>query len=82
MSRCADTTALDLLGGSGKSWGQADFTFDGNVDTTDFNVLAANFGKSISFAPAASALGSVVPEPSSLALLALGAAALGRRRSH
>jgi len=81
-----NTTDFNLLagnfGGSGKSWGQADFTFDGNVDTTDFNILAGNFGKSVTFASASSALGSLVPEPSSLALLALAGGALARRRSH
>lgn len=60
-------------------WDQGDYNYDGKVTTEDFNFLAGNHGQTITF-PAA-ALGAVVPEPSSVLLLAaplmLG---LGRRR--
>ncbi|MEM7682151.1 MAG: PEP-CTERM sorting domain-containing protein [Planctomycetota bacterium] len=48
-----------------------DFNGDGNVDLLDFDILAGNFGFT---SP------SAVPEPASIGLLGLGAAALLRRR--
>jgi len=76
------------------SWTTGDFTLDGKVDSFDLNVLAANwqFGvggglESIQAAlasfPVFGAAGSAaaaVPEPASLAVLALGGAALLTRR--
>jgi len=57
-------------------WATGDFNYDGKVTTLDFNMLAGNFGQS---APAA-ALGSVVPEPASIAGIVLGTLACLRRR--
>ena len=62
--------------GSGKEWGDADFTGDGLVDVSDLGILATNYGT----VPPPQA----VPEPSTLAgLLALclaGTMAASRRR--
>jgi len=61
--------------GSGATTADGDFDGDGDVDRADFLVLRANFGR---LAPA-----GPVPEPSALAVLALGglAVALRRRRT-
>jgi hypothetical protein len=76
-------------------WEQGDFNYDGKVNATDFGLLASNFGKTASgtaislpasqwgaldsFATANNLLAEV-PEPSSIAILAVGAATLLRRR--
>lgn len=69
-----------LLAGYGKTtgaiWAEGDFDYDGKVNTRDFNYLAGNFGAA---AIPGATLGSVVPEPASVAILALGAL-VGRRR--
>lgn len=62
---------------SGAHWANGDVNYDDKVNTLDFNSLAGNFGGALSAAPA---LGSVVPEPATGALLILGAAGLIRRR--
>ena len=64
---------------SGKVWSQGDFNYDGLVNSLDFNSLAGNFNQSIAI-PAAPALGTLVPEPASVALLA-GLMCLTRRRA-
>jgi hypothetical protein len=66
-------------------WSQGDFNYDGQVNSLDFDAIAANFNETLPTAApaplAGQALGSLVPEPTSLALLGLGASAiLGRRR--
>ena len=72
------------FGASGAVWTQGDFDYDGNVNLQDFNKLAANFGLSAagsSVTPQDWAnLASAIPEPSSLALVGLGAVALVQRR--
>jgi hypothetical protein len=63
--------------GIGREWLQGDFNYDGTVDLTDFTLLAANFNATANSA----GIGSVIPEPSMLAL-AIVPLALVRRRRH
>jgi autotransporter-associated beta strand protein len=66
------------FGGSG-NWGHGDFNYDGVVNSVDFNKLAGNYG--LSLALPSPELGSVVPEPTSAAVLLMGGTfALRRRR--
>ncbi len=58
-----------LLGGM--SWGEGDLNGDGIVDGGDFTLWADDYG---------SATVAAIPEPAALALLAIGAVALIRRR--
>jgi len=58
-----------LLGGM--SWGEGDLNGDGVVDGGDFTLWADDYG---------SATVAAIPEPAALALLAIGAVALIRRR--
>jgi hypothetical protein len=70
--------------GSGKVWSGGDFTGDGKVDALDLNALAANWQFGTSLEAALSdfpMLAAAVPEPASLAILAIGGAALLARRS-
>jgi hypothetical protein len=68
------------FGQSGKTWDEGDFQYDGTVTLADFNILFNNFGTSISSGGAEVAT-EPVPEPTTLALLALGGAAvLWKRR--
>ena len=71
---------LNIVGtnwqGSPDPWGSGDFNVDGVVDVADLNLLALNWQDSIPLAAA----GQAVPEPSSLALLALAGIALLLRR--
>jgi autotransporter-associated beta strand protein len=62
---------------TGKSWVNGDFNFDGVVNALDFNAVASNFGATtISSAP----LGTLVPEPATIALIAVAGSLLPRRR--
>jgi hypothetical protein len=65
------TSAVDPFGAG--SWQKGDFTNDGNVDVVDLGVLAKNYDWI--GAPA-----TAVPEPMTLSLLGLAAAAFLRRR--
>lgn len=62
---------------TGSRWTQGDFDGDGKITTLDFNTLAGSFGQSL---PAGASLGSVVPEPGSVALVIGGLVAGVRRR--
>ena len=72
-----DFNPLATFFGSGDLWQEGDFNYDGAVSTADFTLLAANFNQTttISAAP----LGSLVPEPAILPVIAI--LALRRRRS-
>jgi fibronectin-binding autotransporter adhesin len=70
-------------------WFHGDFNFDGSVNIADLGILAANWqkgtsGGGMSFAEALAMFevfnGVVIPEPSALGLVGLGALALRRRR--
>lgn len=91
LDGAVDAFDLNKLAGNwqqvDKLWSGGDFTGDGKVDAFDLNLLAANwqFGTAGGFEGALATLsmgeGAPVPEPSGLAVLALGAwAFLGRRR--
>lgn len=74
-----DFNALAGGFGSGTVWTTGDFDYDGDVDSIDANTLIGNYGKTLPLA--SPALGAVVPEPASTALLAGGMLGLlGRRR--
>ena len=69
------------FGMTGATWQQGDFNYDGVVNALDFNAIATNFGQATLPAPALSApLGTLVPEPASLSLLAIAGTLLGARR--
>ena len=63
---------------SNVNWVNGDFNYDGVVNALDFNQLATNFGQTVA-APAV--LGTLVPEPGALSMLAGALAILARRRT-
>lgn len=66
---------------SGGVWKDGDFNYDDKINTLDFNYLAGNFNATpIPSALPGATIGSVVPEPGSLSLIALGIAGLAARR--
>ena len=65
------TIVLTNFGRSGMAWNEGDFNGNGNVDVNDLTIVLSNYG-----ATAGSPSPAAVPEPSALALLAAGAAAL------
>jgi autotransporter-associated beta strand protein len=82
----SDFTAMSQhFGSTTANWVDGDFNYDGKVNALDFNAVATNFGQTI-VAPAdvavsAPQLGSVVPEPASMGVLAIAATTvLSRRR--
>lgn len=71
----SDYTAwLNNFGVGGATWNQADFDGDGVVGGSDYALWLNNFGVS------QSDFGGSVPEPATMCLLALGGAAMLRRR--
>jgi DNA-binding beta-propeller fold protein YncE len=80
MDADGDVDATDLAGlgmnwapaGSGMDWAEGDFDYDGDVDATDLALLGMNW--------APSGYGPAIPEPTALVLLALGGAAILRRK--
>ena len=80
LSGTVDTSDFTLLaqnfGKTSQSWVNGDFNYDGVVNALDFNALATNFG--VQALPASPALGTLVPEPGSMAILLLGAGLLKR----
>lgn len=76
-----DLLDLGILGdnyglASGATWEQGDFDGNGTVDLLDLGVLGDNYG----LAGGGSLELSVAPEPTTMTLIALGAAALIRRK--
>jgi hypothetical protein len=72
-----DFTALaQNFNGANRFWRQGDFNFDGTVNALDFNMIATNFGQVMT----SEALGALVPEPGTIAIVILPALLLRRRR--
>src|SRR6185295_2831780 len=65
------------FGATDQLWINADFNYDGIVNGLDFNAIAMNFGQNSPLG--AVSLGSLVPEPASMGLMALAGAACIRR---
>ncbi|WP_428386463.1 FG-GAP-like repeat-containing protein [Mucisphaera sp.] len=68
-----DLSALAASFGQSGGWSHGDFNTDGTVDLIDLSLLAANFGFDGNTA---------IPEPAGITLIALGALAVRRRRTH
>ena len=67
------TIVLNNYGRTGMTWSQGEFTGGGTVDINDLTIVLANYNTSLG----SSAAGlSAVPEPASLALLAIAAFSL------
>jgi hypothetical protein len=64
------------FGQTQRLWVQGDFSLDGTINLDDFTILAASFGQTL---PGADLARNSVPEPSTIAVLAVGAALLRRR---
>jgi hypothetical protein len=79
-----DFNALAAAFNGAGDWQNGDFNYDGVVNALDFNTLASNYGLALpsgGLSPSLGAnLGTLVPEPSSLAGAALATCSLIRRR--
>ena len=64
------TVWYNNYGASGATWGQGDFTGEGLVDQADYTIWYNNYGST----------GGNVPEPMTMAMLAIGGLAMVRRR--
>jgi hypothetical protein len=75
VNGAVDISDLSALGqnwnGAGKVWAQGDFNYDGNVDISDLSALGQHWNQSIAGFSGGEG-GAIVPEPSTLALLAAG----------
>ncbi len=92
LSGAVDITDFNAValnyGTTGATWQKGDFNYDGTVNLLDLNAIATNFGATpaLDLLPASLpadgsvALGALVPEPTSLGMIALGAGMLVRRR--
>ena len=61
-------------------WQQGDFNYDGIVNTLDFNILASHYNMVQSAGAPAPALGTLVPEPATIAWIALAGLIRPRKR--
>jgi len=74
----ADFSALSFNYGGAGGWADGDFDGNGQITLADFSILSFNYGSSV--APAPPAAPQAIPEPATLALLAVGGLAVIRRR--
>lgn len=74
-----DLTILGTFFNQAATWDQGDFNSSPNADLDDLTILGTFFNQSVA-PPAAGASIGAVPEPSSLALLALGVCSLAIRK--
>ncbi|MHC4982692.1 MAG: PEP-CTERM sorting domain-containing protein, partial [Planctomycetota bacterium] len=81
MCDTQDFTILkDRLGLDPATWYDANFNDDTICDTQDFTILKDSLGNQVGVGAGGGGGGAPVPEPATIGLLALGAAALIRRR--
>jgi hypothetical protein len=75
VNGAVDISDLSALGqnwnGAGKVWAQGDFNYDGNVDISDLSALGQHWNQSIAGFSGGEG-GAIVPEPSTLVMLAAG----------
>jgi hypothetical protein len=73
------TKLATSFGSTSAGWIQGDFNYDGVVNALDFNAIASNFGQTLPPA-SASTLGNLVPEPTSIVIVATIGLMRRRRR--